>query len=519
MKQPLAHPYNPLALIILDGWGYRQERQHNPCLTTSTPFIDQLFKQYPHRLLSASGLDVGLPEGQMGNSEVGHLHLGAGRLVRQDLTRIDHAIQTGEFAKNPTLLSAIQTAQAKKSRIHVLGLASSGGVHSHVNHLEALIRLIQSHGVTSYLHAFLDGRDAPPQSAEPILKTLEALYRHIPQSGGIVSLCGRYYAMDRDQRWGRTQQAYDLIVSGRAAYWSETAFDALQCAYARGETDEFISPTCIHPEGQSPLLLQKGDVIIFINFRADRARQLCHALLDENFHGFSRSSFIALSDFVTFTEYDPTLSASVVFPPLSIQQGLAEVLSQHHIKQLRIAETEKYAHVTYFFNGGVEIPYPLETRLMIPSPHVATYDLQPEMSAITLTDKLCEAITQGDYGVIICNYANPDMVGHTGNETAAATAMQTMDGCLARVIGCLLQKGGAALITADHGNIECMYNEQTQQPHTAHTLNPVPLIFTDKRAYFDEAPATLSDVAPTMLSLLNIPTPPQMTGRKLVYLD
>ncbi len=509
----------PIVLLILDGWGYRAQQQHNPCQQADTPFIDSLFQSYPHRLIDASGETVGLPAGQIGNSEVGHLHLGAGRLVRQDLSRINHAIDDGEFNHTESLRNAITAAKQNNNTVHILGLVSPGGVHSHEDHICALIKLLANEGVEhSYLHAFLDGRDVPPQSAEPSLQKITDLYNKVG-NGRIASICGRYYAMDRDKRWPRTEQAYDLLTAGMATHSAENAVDGLLQAYERGENDEFVLPTTIGSEDESPIAINDGDVIIFMNFRADRARQLCHALLDERFTDFERKKTVSPADFVTLTQYSSDIDSHIVFPSTQITNGLGETLAQHGLSQLRLAETEKYAHVTYFFNGGVETAYDGEERQMVASPKVATYDLQPEMSAAQVTDHLCEAIDKQQYDVIICNYANPDMVGHTGVEAAAEKAMATMDQCLQRVISSLQTTNGVALITADHGNIECIYDEANQQPHTAHTTNQVPLVYIGDNATFDDKPGALYDVAPTVLALAGITPPKEMTGRILLHLD
>lgn len=509
----------PLALIILDGWGERQEDAHNPLRQVSIPTFDRLYANHPHTLLEASGKAVGLPEGQMGNSEVGHLHIGAGRKVPQDLTRIDVAIENGEFFKNPILLDALQTAKERKSAVHILGLPSPGGVHSQLNHIVAMITMTAKTGITQhYLHAILDGRDTPPQSALTSLQRIDALHRQLGH-GKIVSLIGRYYAMDRDQRWERTKKAYDLIAEGRSDYHAETAELALMNAYARGEKDEFVKPTTIHNPDESPITIQSGDVVIFMNFRADRARQLSHALIDNAFNHFDRNKKPLLSCYVTLTEYDKLLDAKVAFTPIDLKNTLGEFLSKHHQRQLRIAETEKYAHVTYFLNGGVEQPYPLEERILIPSPKIATYDLKPEMSAIELTDQLVKAIQSQQYDVIVCNYANPDMIGHTGIELAAHKAVTTIDHCMDRVIQTLQQVGGEALITADHGNIECMYDDTHHQPHTAHTTNPVPLLYVGRTAHFTQPMGSLDDVAPTLLYLMGLKPPSEMTGKNLLKLN
>lgn len=486
----------PFALIILDGFGHREASTHNPTRTAATPTLNALFSQYPHLFIEASGEAVGLPKDQMGNSEVGHLHIGAGRKVPQDLTRINNAIQSREFFKNPVLKNALEKAKKNNHAVHVIGLLSDGGVHSHANHLSAMMEMIAAEGIQkNYLHAICDGRDTPPKSA---LNFIEKLDHYI------VSIIGRYYAMDRDQRWERTQKAYDLLTLGKNCFTAASATEAIQAAYARGETDEFISPTCVLNNNQC-ITIQNNDVVIFMNFRADRARQLTQMLLK-----------IPLSDFITLTEYIEHAFIKVAYPSLVLRNTLGEVLSQQGLKQLRLAETEKYAHVTYFLNGGVEAPNKNEERILIPSPKIATYDLQPEMSAVSVTDAFVAALESKQVDVIICNYANPDMIGHTGNEKAAEKALITIDQCLARVLGALKKAGGEALITADHGNIELMYDEKTQQPHTAHTTNLVPLIYVGRPATVMAKTGALDDVAPTMLHLMGLAKPSEMTGNVLI---
>lgn len=509
----------PIVLMILDGWGHRDATQHNPVQTVKTPTFDRLYEKYPHTLLDASGPAVGLPEGQMGNSEVGHLHLGSGRKVPQDLTRIDLDISTGDFYQNPVLHNAINTAKEKDKAIHILGLVSPGGVHSHESHIIALMDMIAEHGIEkSYLHAILDGRDTPPQSALASLEKCTQHYASLP-GGKVASIVGRYYAMDRDKRWERTQQAYDLLTTGKVEHHANTAMLALNDAYARKETDEFVKPTAIYAEGESATIIEDGDVVIFMNFRADRARQLCFALTDSAFDGFHRATFPNIADFVTLTAYDEKLFVDVAYPKPVLNNTLGEFLSSHGKTQLRLAETEKYAHVTYFFNGGHEQPFPKEDRTLIPSPKVATYDLQPEMSAAALTTALVDAIQSREFDVIICNYANPDMVGHTGVETAANQAVSVIDTCIDQVLNALQSAGGELLITADHGNIETMYNPDTGQPHTAHTRNPVPLIYVGRPAHFTETLGALDDVAPTMLRVMGLTPPEEMTGKNLLALD
>ncbi len=509
-------PTKPICLIILDGWGEREETAHNPTKNVATPTMDALLQDYPHISLEASGTAVGLPLGQMGNSEVGHLHIGAGRKVPQDLTRIDIAINDRSFFENKALLNALKTAQKNNSAVHVLGLVSAGGVHSRDNQIAAMIKMIGDFGIKkNYLHAFLDGRDTPPQSALNSLKEIDALYQTLP-GGKIASLIGRYYAMDRDKRWERTKIAYDLLTNGKYIYHASSAEAALLNSYAQGENDEFVKPTCIFNENEKPIIIENNDVIIFMNFRADRARQLSFAFTDENFTGFIREKWPQLADFVTLTEYADNLNAHVAFGPLNLTNTLGEFLATHNLTQLRIAETEKYAHVTYFMDGGNDIVFDGEERILIPSPKVATYDLAPEMSAYQLTDKLVEAIKSQKFDVIICNYANPDMVGHTGIEDAANRAVAVIDECLGRVITALKNTGGEALITADHGNVECMYDEENHQPHTAHTQNLVPLIYVGRKLHFTQKLGCLDDIAPTLISLLGLKPPAEMTGKKLL---
>lgn len=509
----------PMVLIILDGWGYRESNEHNPTKNAHIPTLDYLFKHYPCTLLEASGRAVGLPEGQIGNSEVGHLHIGSGRQVPQDLTRINDAINDASFTQNPVLLSAILEAKRHNSAVHILGLLSPGGVHSHENHIIALMDLLNKHGISrQYLHAFLDGRDVSPRSALASLTKIEQRY---PSLGGspIASLIGRYYAMDRDHRWERTQIAYDLLTAGRAQYTATSAVAGLEAAYARHESDEFVQATTIHAEGAAPITIKDGDTVIFMNFRADRARQLSFALTDPHFTEFKRAIMPKIRNFMTLTEYTPDLKAHVIYPPLSLKNTLGEFLADQGLRQCRLAETEKYAHVTYFLNGGNETPFCNETRILVPSPRVATYDLKPEMSAIELTDRLVETIEKGSYDVIVCNYANPDMLGHTGVEAAANQAVEVIDQCIQRVVDSLKKVGGELLLTSDHGNVEVMFDEKNQQPHTAHTTNRVPLLYVGRAATW--APVdnpSLMDVAPTFLYLMGLQPPPEMTGKILLRL-
>ncbi len=508
----------PITLVILDGWGYSEKHAHNAIAQAHTPTWDHLLNHYPYTLISGSGKNVGLPSGQMGNSEVGHLNIGAGRIIRQELSRIDDSIASNAFFENETFLSAINKAKEQQSAIHVCGLLSAGGVHSHEKQIFSLLSLLDQQEVENfYMHAFLDGRDTAPQCAQGSIEKLQQLFKTF-NHGQIASVCGRYYAMDRDQRWQRTQSAYDLITQGNAEFHAEDALTALQDAYQRGETDEFIQPITIHKNNSQPTRINDGDVVIFMNFRADRARQLCYALTDPNFQGFKRDYTPKLADFVTLTKYANNLAADIAFPAEYYENVLGDYLSQHQLKQLRLAETEKYAHVTYFFNGGIEQAFPGEERVMIPSPKVATYDLQPEMHAAQLTDKLVNAIQDQNYDFIVCNFANPDMVGHTGNFQAAMSAVETIDQCLARIIEASQSIGGDVCITADHGNVERMYNENNGQPHTAHTNEPVPFVYVGREAKFICDDGALSDIAPTLLTLFELPKPKEMTGKTLLEL-
>lgn len=516
-------PHSPLILIVLDGWGYREDSQYNAIAKARTPFWHQLWQSYPHTLAQASGLAVGLPEGQMGNSEVGHLHMGAGRLVMQDLTRIDAAIKTGEFYENPLLTSTVDQLIHTGHALHIFGLLSDGGVHSHAAHIQAMITLAAKRGLKAiYLHAFLDGRDTPPKSAAAPIEAVEKLFQSLG-CGQIASITGRYYAMDRDKRWERTQRAYDLLTRGISGGTENltaiTTLEALHQAYTRGETDEFVQPTTIHAPQQPPLVVQDGDAVIFMNFRSDRARQLTRAFTDPQFADFPRDAQPKLSAFITLTEYAADIHAQVAYPPISLRNNIGECVANAGYPQLRIAETEKYAHVTFFFNGGEEKPYAGEDRILVPSPKVATYDLQPEMSADPLTDQLVAAIASGKYALIICNFANPDMVGHTGDLSATIHAIETIDHCLQRLVKAAQSVGGEMVITADHGNAECMFDPVTNQPHTAHTSNLVPVIYIGRAAHPTTAEGVLYDIAPTLLYLMGLPQPVEMTGKALFALD
>jgi len=504
----------PVLLIILDGFGYRDECEYNAICQARKPHWDSLWRTCPHTVIDASEKWVGLPENQMGNSEVGHMNIGAGRVIYQDYTRIEHAIETGEFFENPVLLKAAQAARG--GALHVLGLLSPGGVHSHESQIHALLDLAARQGVKkAYVHAFLDGRDTPPKSAENSLATLATKCDRL-KIGRIASICGRYYAMDRDKRWERMKAAYDLITQGKAAFAANSAVEGLHAAYARGETDEFVKATAVVPAGAEAAHIRDGDVVVFMNFRADRARQMTHALTNPEFDGFVRESLPELAFFCTLTSYGKDFDGiPAAYPTQTVANGFGEYIAKQGLKQLRIAETEKYAHVTYFFNGGREQPFAGEDRILVPSPKVATYDLKPEMSAAEVTEKLIEAIASGKYDAIICNYANGDMVGHTGNLEAATRAIEVLDDCIGRVVSAMREAGGEVLITADHGNAETMLDPQTRQAHTAHTLNVVPLVYVGRGAHAAQGGA-LQDVAPTLLAIMGLPKPQEMSGNSLI---
>jgi 2,3-bisphosphoglycerate-independent phosphoglycerate mutase len=501
----------PVVLMILDGWGHREDPSDNALALAELPNWRRLWDGAPRTLIHTEGRHVGLPDGQMGNSEVGHMNLGAGRIVYQDLTRIDAAIEDGSFFANDELRAACVAAKATGGTLHVMGLMSPGGVHSHEQHIFAMLDLAAREGVARVaVHAFLDGRDMPPRSAEPSLRALQAKCDALGNAH-VASVGGRYFAMDRDKRWDRMQRAWDAIVEAKAEHRATDALSALAEAYARGENDEFVAPTII--DGAQPMT--DGDAIVFMNFRADRARQLTAAFVDPGFDGFAARR-PALSRFVCLSEYDARLPASVAYPPDELRNTLGEVLAARGLTQLRIAETEKYAHVTFFFSGGREDLYPGEERILVPSPRVATYDLQPEMSCPEVTAKLVEAIASGRIDVAICNIANPDMVGHTGDLQAAIQAAQAVDVAIGAVEAAVRAVGGALLITADHGNLEMMRDPETGQPHTAHTVGPVPFVYVGPRAADLRAGGALRDVAPTILDLLGIDPPDDMSGRSLL---
>jgi len=506
----------PLVLVIMDGWGLSPRVEGNAIVRADTPNMDRYLAGYPHCTLVCSGEAVGLPEGQMGNSEVGHLNIGAGRVVYQEFTRINRAIRDKSFFENEVLLESVKYVKKHDSALHLMGLLSDGGVHSHINHLFALLDLAARENLNKvFVHAFLDGRDVPPANAKEYFTLLEAKLDELG-FGAVATVMGRYYAMDRDRRWERVEQAYNAMVFGEG-FQADTPFEAVDLGYGRGETDEFIQPTVITREGGKPVArVSDGDAIIFYNFRPDRARELTRAFIDEDFNGFVRRDGCPRVHFTCMTLYDKTIEAPVAFKPQTLDNTLGQVLSDNGIVQLRLAETEKYAHVTFFFNGGVEAPNPGEERILIPSPKVATYDLKPEMSAVEVTDTFLEQLDTGKFGVIIMNYANADMVGHTGVMDAAVSAVETVDRCLGRVVRAVLDKDGTVLITADHGNADEMIDEKGEV-FTAHTTNPVPflLIRRNVTGVFLRN-GSLEDIAPTMLELLDIPKPREMTGKSLI---
>lgn len=502
----------PHVLVIMDGIGHREAVEDNAFLAAKTPHLTAMKAKHPHSLISGSGEDVGLPEGQMGNSEVGHMNLGAGRVLYQDFTRISKDIREGSFFDHEVLVDAVEQAKAAGKAVHILGLLSQGGVHSHEDHIAAMCELALKRGATVYLHAFLDGRDTPPKSAEPSLQRFDALFAAYPNQGRIATLIGRYYAMDRDNRWERVEQAYRLLTEGEALRVAESATDGLAQAYAADESDEFVKATRVGDIAA----IGDGDSVVFMNFRADRAREITRAFVEKEFSGFIRQVVPALSKFVMLTRYQATIDAPVAYMPEALTNSLGEYLSNLGKTQLRIAETEKYAHVTFFFSGGREEEYPGETRILIPSPNVATYDLKPEMSAYEVTDHLVEAINSGKYDLLVVNYANGDMVGHTGVFDAAVKAVEAVDTSLGRVYEAVRANHGHMLITADHGNVEQMQDYQSGQVHTQHTTELVPLIYVgDESAKILEG-GVLADIAPTLLSLMQLPVPQEMQGRNLI---
>lgn len=513
----------PVLLVILDGWGYSEQTEFNAIHSAHTPTWDALWETCPHTLLNASGAEAGLPERQMGNSEVGHTMIGAGRVVPQEFTRIRQAIQDGSFFRNETLTCAFAEAARRGSGVHVLGLLSPGGVHGHEDHIFALLELAKTCGVTDlFLHAFLDGRDTSSSNAAESIRRAQEKCAEL-KVGRIATLIGRYYAMDRNQNWGRTATAYHLIATGKADYQYPDALIALDEAYRRGESDEFVRPVAVQCD-RPYVGVRDGDVLVFANYRADRARQLTRAFTKQSFTAFERGHVPRLGAFISLTEYKTDYNLPIAFPPERVVNGLGECVSRLGLKQLRIAETEKYAHVTFFFSGGEERAFEGETRTLVPSPRVATYDRAPEMSALPITRKLVRAIDSGDYRFIVCNYANADMVGHTGDLQATIAAVETIDDCLSRLLAAVRRRSMDMIVTADHGNAEqlgCYITEKVKpQTYKAHTSNPVPFVYVGRNAEIAvPAPGSLADVAPTVLYLMGLEPPREMTGRVLVQLQ
>ena len=508
----------PVLLIILDGFGHRDDEDHNAIKNAKMPHWDRLWDKYAHSFINASEEFVGLPKGQMGNSEVGHLNIGAGRIVQQDLERINTSITSGDFFKTPSLISAFKSLKANGKALHLLGLFSDGGVHSHLDHFYAMLKIAKQCELKNvYIHPFLDGRDTPPKSALHFIEQLESHLKDIGV-GKIASISGRYYAMDRDKRWPRVELAYNALTLG-SPIRSKNAADAIHEGYERNETDEFIKPTSIHDENEKAITIQDNDAVVFMNYRSDRARQITDALLQDNFNAFERQKKIKISDYFTLTQYDPNdKKSSVIFKQISVNNSFGEYISKLGLKQLRIAETEKYPHVTFFFNGGHETVYEGEDRILVPSPQVATYDLQPEMSAFEVAQKLGDAIQSKKYHAIICNFANADMVGHTGNLNAAIKAMEVLDTCIGQVVNAMESIGGEVIITADHGNAELMEDYENKQVHTQHTTNVVPFLYIGRKATI-KPNGRLSDIAPTLLHLMGEKQPSEMTGQNLIQLN
>ena len=505
-----------VVLLILDGFGHREAIENNAIAQARTPHLDALKAQFPNTTINASEHYVGLPDGQMGNSEVGHLNIGAGRIVFQDFERINNSIASGEFFQHKALVKCLQNLKANNKALHIFGLLSDGGVHSHIDHILTMLTMAAQQGLSKiYIHAFLDGRDTPPISAAPYLAVVEDKIKALGV-GKIASVSGRFYSMDRDKRWERVAPAYNMIVNGVGEFTEATAAVALHNAYARKESDEFVKCTVIRKTNESPTRLEDGDAVVYMNFRSDRARQLTDAILNEHFAGFERSRVVQLSAYFTLTQHDVNQrKATPIFAATSVPNTFGEYISNLGLTQLRIAETEKYPHVTFFFNGGEETVFKGEERIMVPSPKVATYDLQPEMSAPEMTDKLVTAIKSKKYNAIICNYANGDMVGHTGNLAAGIKAIETLDTCVGRVVAAAQSVGTEVIITADHGNAEQMFDGDNNQAHTQHTTNLVPFIYVGRKASIANTGA-LSDLAPTLLSMMGVPQPAEMTGKSLV---
>jgi 2,3-bisphosphoglycerate-independent phosphoglycerate mutase len=508
----------PLVLTILDGWGVCDRLAGNAIKKANLPNYHRLWETYPHTVLSASGEAVGLPEGQMGNSEVGHLNIGAGRVVFQEFTRISRSIREKSFFNNKVLLDTMQKVKENNSALHLMGLLSDGGVHSHINHLLALLEMAGQVGLTQvFVHCFLDGRDVPPANAKDYILLLQQKFKEL-KFGAVATVIGRFYAMDRDKRWERVNRAYRAMVYGEGIK-APLPRVAVEQSYEKRVTDEFVEPTVIvDGEGNPHATVKSGDGIIFYNFRADRARELTRAFVDKEFSGFDRGKNPPRVYFACMTQYDATIEAPIAFPPQNLHNTLGQVLAEYKLKQLRIAETEKYAHVTFFFNGGIEEPNKGEERILIPSPKVATYNLQPEMSAFQVTKKVIDEIKENNYDVIVLNYANPDMVGHTGMIDATIRAVETIDKCLGQVEAAVKSRKGILIITADHGNAESMIDEQTGEPQTAHTTSKVPFILVgDKEVNVQLNKGALEDIAPTILELLGIKKPEEMTGKSLIF--
>ena len=504
----------PVMLMILDGFGINENTDGNAVKLAKTPNIDKLMKKYPNTIMYTSGLQVGLPEGQMGNSEVGHTNIGAGRIVYQELTKITKSIEDGDFFAIPEFIEAIENCKKHNSKLHILGLLSDGGVHSHIRHLYGLLEMAKRRDFENvYVHCFLDGRDTPPASAEGYIAQLEEKMKE-KNLGKIASISGRYYAMDRDKRWDRIKKCYDALVRGEGNK-ATSATIAIENSYQKEVFDEFVEPTVIVNNDIPLAKIEENDSVIFFNFRPDRAREITRTIVDPEFNEFETEKIHTY--FVCFTSYDETMpNVKIAFKKEPLVNTYGEVVSKHGLTQLRIAETEKYAHVTFFFNGGEEKQYPGEDRILVPSPKVATYDLQPEMSAYTVTEKVVEAINADKYDTIILNYANPDMVGHTGSLPAAIKAVETIDECVQKVVDAILEHDGTLIITADHGNCEQMIDYKTGEPHTAHTTNPVPLILVTKDENLKVKSGKLADLAPTMLELLGIEKPKEMTGESIL---
>jgi len=517
LKPKIEIKQRPTGLLILDGWGHREDVEHNAIAQANTPNWDKLIANNPHTLIGTSGIDVGLPTGQMGNSEVGHMNLGAGRVVYQELTRIQKDIDDGRFFNNNALLSAIDKANDRGHAVHIMALLSDGGVHSHISHVKASLTLAVERGAKTFLHVFTDGRDTAPESALGYIEEIEAHIKSI-KGGCIASVTGRFYALDRDSRWERTQEAYEVICCGQSEFKANSAKEAVEAAYARGETDEFIQATAILNKKGKKIKVKDGDSIIFMNYRADRARQITSAFIIDDFGDFHRCKTPILASFVTLTQYSKSFEnfgATIAFRPTKLKNTFGEVIAKYKLRQLRIAETEKYAHVTFFLNGGVEAPYLGEDRILIPSPKVRTYDLQPEMSVAELTDNLVEAIGSDKYDTFICNIANPDMVGHTGNFEACIKAVEAVDQALGRILEAIDKAGGQIVITADHGNIEMLIDPVTGKPLTSHTTFPVPLAYFGPKEVTLRSGGALPDVMPTLLDLMDIDKPEEMTGVSL----